>query len=120
VVFTGRVPEVMAFYAGALAGVIMSTHGEGFSNSIMEYMICGLPVVCSDEGGSRELVIDGMTGFVIPPGDAAALAERLSWLRGHPEAARAMGEAGRARIDEQFTVERMVEATLAVYAEVLT
>jgi glycosyltransferase involved in cell wall biosynthesis len=119
VAFTGRVPEVMAHYPHAMAGVIMSTHGEGLSNSIMEYMVCGLPAVCSEGGGNRELVVDGVTGFVVPSADAGALAERLRWLRGHPAEAVEMGSAGRARILEHFTLERMLASTLAVYAEVL-
>lgn len=117
--FVGRVPEVMAHYAEAGAGVMMSTHGEGFSNSVMEYMLCGLPVVCSEGGGSRELVRDGETGFLVPAGDAAALAERLRWLRAHPAEAAAMGEAGRALIHREHSVTRMVADMLAVYAEVL-
>lgn len=114
--------EVLPHVCGADIGVLMTSpgsHAEGCSNAIMEYMACGLPVVCSDSGGNRELVLDGQTGFVIPPGDVKALVDRLFWLRHNPEEATRMGNAGRRRLREEFTVDRLVTDTLAVYADAL-
>ncbi len=114
--------EVMRYVAGADVGVLMTSqqfHKEGISNALMEYMAGGLPVVCSESGGNRELVIDGLTGFIIDPGDSRALAERLYWLWKHPDIAHGMGLAGKKRIQSEFTVKNLVTRTLAVYQEVL-
>jgi glycosyltransferase involved in cell wall biosynthesis len=114
--------EVVDHVRQAHVGVLMTDprwHQEGCSNAIMEYMACGLPVVCSEGGGNRELVVDGVTGFVIPPGDPQALAERIAYLRDHDPERQAMGAAGRQRILQDFSVERMVDGFLHVYEEAL-
>jgi glycosyltransferase involved in cell wall biosynthesis len=114
--------EVLPQVREADVGVLLSHptfHAEGCSNAIMEYMACGLPVVCSDSGGNRELVLDGETGFIIPPRDVNALVKKLTWLKEHPDQAAQMGQAGRERILTHFSVEQMVEKTIAVYREVL-
>jgi glycosyltransferase involved in cell wall biosynthesis len=114
--------EVIDLLAQSDVGVLMSNPliaAEGISNSIMEYMACGLPVVCADNGGSREIVLDGQNGFIIPPRDARALADRLIFLREHPEQAAQMGAVGKQRILTHFSTEKMIEQTLAIYREVL-
>jgi glycosyltransferase involved in cell wall biosynthesis len=114
--------EILGLVRDADVGVLMTNPAlarEGLSNSIMEYMALGLPVVCGEGGGNRELVEDGVTGFVISPGDPAALAERLAYLHDHEEVRRAMGAAGRARISRDFSVETMVRRMLEVYAEAI-
>jgi len=117
----GRVDEVLDRYGEASVGVMLSTaiHGEGLSNSIMEYMACGLPVVCTDQGGNRELVADGRTGFLVPVADPDAVAARLEWLADHPGEAAAMGEAGHRRIAEEFSVGTMLARAEAIYAEAI-
>lgn len=114
--------EVLGLVHQADVGVLMTNSrlaNEGLSNSIMEYMALGLPVVCGDGGGNRELVQDGVTGFVVPPGDPDALARRLVGLRDDPAKCAAMGVAGRDRILRDFSQERMVRNMLRVYAEAL-
>ena len=114
--------EVLDLVQKASVGVLMSNTrflAEGCSNTIMEYMACGLPVVCSEGGGNPELVLHGQTGFLVPTGDAHALADRLTWLKNHPEEARQMGRAGRQRIVQDYSVEKMVDGNLAVYQELL-
>jgi glycosyltransferase involved in cell wall biosynthesis len=114
--------EILPRLQAADAGVLMTNperHAEGCSNSILEYMASGLPVVCSDGGGNRELVADGITGFVVPPGNAGALADRLMWLREHADEAAEMGRAGSRRVMTDFTVRNMVDRTVAVYRELL-
>ncbi len=106
----------------AQVGILMTAAdvwAEGCSNSIMEYMACGLPVVCSDTGGSPELVRDGREGFVIPSYDDAALAGRLMELSADPQLRLKMGAAGRKRIEGEFTVDRMVAKYQHIYDEVL-
>ena len=113
--------EVLPIVRQAHAGVLMTPPhiGEGCSNSIMEYMACGLPVVCSNRGGNPELVLQGETGFLIPPADPSALAEKLRWLRAQPSEATLMGERGRARLLHDFSVENMVRGIVSVYEEAL-
>jgi glycosyltransferase involved in cell wall biosynthesis len=119
----GPCTEVLPHVRDADVGVLMTrqaVHAEGCSNAIMEYMACGLPVVCSDGGGNRELVSDGVTGLVVPPGNIMALVESLQWLRAHPVEAKLMGDRGRQRILEHFSLNRLIKNTLAVYEEVIS
>ena len=114
--------EIFPYLQAADAGVLMTNPElgvEGCSNTLLEYMACGLPVVCSDSGGNREVVIDGKTGFVVPALDARALADRLVWLRGHPREAAEMGRAGARRLEEEFTVRNLVQKTVSVYEELV-
>jgi glycosyltransferase involved in cell wall biosynthesis len=114
--------EVLPIVARADVGVLMTNdaaHAEGCSNSIMEYMACGLPVVCSDGGGNRELVEDGVTGYVVPSGDSRALADRLETLRSARQSAE-LGASGRERLLRDFSLERMVGAYVSIYDECLT
>ncbi len=112
--------EVFPYLRTAQAGVLMTNPdrlAEGCSNTILEYMACGLPVVCGDSGGNREVVIEGKTGFVVPALDASTLADRLVWLREHSREAAEMGRAGARRLGEEFTVENLVRKTISVYEE---
>jgi glycosyltransferase involved in cell wall biosynthesis len=114
--------EAIAVIRQAQIGVLMTdpaVRAEGCSNSIMEYMACGLPVVCSDTGGSAELVREGREGHLIAPCDAAALADGLSELKAHPERRRRLGAAGRTRIEQEFTVDRMVGEYLEIYQDAM-
>ena len=83
-------------------------------------MACGLPVVCSEGGGNREVVVDETTGFVIAPSDAEGARRELVWLRDHEFERTAMGDAGRRRIDEVFSIERMVADFVRVYEQALS
>lgn len=115
--------EVLALVRESDVGVLMTNPRlatEGLSNSIMEYMALGLPVVCGEGGGNPELVLDGVTGFIVPPADPGSLADRLMYLRTHADKRREMGAAGRARILSSFSVAAMVDGMLSVYAEATT
>jgi starch synthase len=81
-------------------------------------MLCGLPVVASRVSSLPELVADGETGILVPPDDPDALATALGILLEDRSHATQMGEAGRQRAHEQFSVTRMAEQTAAVYREV--
>ncbi len=122
VVFPDSGLEVLHWVRDADVGVLMTNpdHArEGLSNSIMEYMALGLPVVCGDGGGNPELVLDGVTGLVIPQADARSLADSLAYLHHNPDVRRTMGKAGQERIRTEFSVERMVERMLEVYSEAI-
>jgi glycosyltransferase involved in cell wall biosynthesis len=121
VVFPGGRPEVIGLVRHCDAGVLLTTpkiHAEGLANSLIEYMACGLPVVCCESGGNRELVEDGVSGFVIPAADPYALVQKLLVLRGDPDLARRMGDAARRRVLDDLSVERMVAAAIGIYEEV--
>jgi glycosyltransferase involved in cell wall biosynthesis len=110
--------EVLPLVAVADVGVLMTNdaaHAEGCPNSIMEYMASGLPVVCCESGGNKELVTDCVSGYVVPPGDAAALAHRLELLRADPGIRERMGTAGEARLLRDFSLARMVDAYVGIY-----
>jgi glycosyltransferase involved in cell wall biosynthesis len=87
--------------------------------TVVEAMALGKPAVVTRVGGLPEVVADGVTGYVVPPRDAEALAARITQLLEDPDARRRMGEAARARFLERFTVERMVDEHLALYGSLL-
>jgi len=99
--------------------VLSSKDNEGLPNAVLESMGAGLPVVATAVGGTPELIEDGSTGFLVPPGDAAALAERVVLLLKDPGLARAMGERGRQRVEGGFNMDRMADRFLGLYRDLL-
>ena len=77
-----------------------------------------MPIVTSRAGGLPEAVADGVSGLLIPPGDVAALGAALRRLLADPALRRRLGDAGRARILAEFSIDAMVEGNLAVYRQV--
>ncbi|HEV7499192.1 MAG TPA: glycosyltransferase, partial [Vicinamibacteria bacterium] len=94
----------------------LSSHMEGLGTSLLDAMCYGRPIVATRAGGIPEAVEDGVTGWVVPPRDADALASALLAVLEDRARREAMGAAGRRRFLERFTADRMVEETLAVYA----
>ena len=90
---------------------------ELLGQTLLEGMACGLPAICTAVGSLPEVVEDGVSGFVVPPNDSRALAERLCWLRDNPETAAAMGAAARHRVLERFTWPAVVRRCLVIYAD---
>ncbi|HEX6738012.1 MAG TPA: glycosyltransferase [Vicinamibacteria bacterium] len=95
----------------------LSSHMEGLGTSLLDAMAFARPVVATRAGGIPEAVEDGVTGRLVPVRDPAALAAGLLEALADPARAAAWGRAGRARYQERFTADRMVESSLAVYAE---
>lgn len=87
----GAVSDVIPLLKVSDIGVL-SSYSESLSNSIIEYMAAGLPVVCTDVGGNRELVQDGINGFLVLPGDPQRLAEAIIKLINNPDLRLKMGE----------------------------
>lgn len=114
----GHRMDVPAILAGAEL-LISSSHAEGLSNSVIEGMAAGLPVIATAVGGNPELVQEGETGFVVPPHAPAALGERLERLLVDPGMGTRLGEAGRAAVEARFPIERMARRFEALYDEVL-
>jgi glycosyltransferase involved in cell wall biosynthesis len=88
---------------------------ELLGQTLLEGMACGTPAVCTDVASMPEVVEHGITGLVVPPNDPAAMRASLTWLWEHPEQARAMGEASRARVLECFTWPAVVSRCLQIY-----
>jgi glycosyltransferase involved in cell wall biosynthesis len=82
-------------------------------------MAFGLPVVATKAGGLPEVVEDGVTGILVPPGDSKALGDALLRLLLDPDLRARMGQAGRERVRSEFTVDRIVSQTLDVYQSVI-
>jgi len=94
---------------------VMSSVTEGLGSAALEAMACSRAVVATRAGGLPEAVAHGETGLLVPPHDDAALAEAITALLRDPVRRQAMGEAGRARVVAEFSVEKMVKDTVAVY-----
>jgi glycosyltransferase involved in cell wall biosynthesis len=100
--------------------VLLSTSGyEGQSNAILEAMAAGRPVVATNIPGTRDLVVDGQTGYFAPLGDRATMAKHINRLLDDPDLARRLGDAARQRVLEEFSVEKMIARYVAVYEEVI-
>jgi glycosyltransferase involved in cell wall biosynthesis len=87
---------------------------------VIEGMAYGVCPLVTEVSGNTELVVDGESGLVVPPGDEPALARAMEWLYDHPEQRRRMGAAARERIATQFRSEDTVRQTLAMYREMLS
>jgi glycogen synthase len=116
----GFVPhdELQGLYARA-AVVACPSRREGFGVACLEAMAHGRPVVAGDVGGLRDLVVDGETGYLVPPRDVPALRAALERLLGDADLRRRLGAAGRERARTVFSWPAATEATLAAYAEAL-
>jgi glycosyltransferase involved in cell wall biosynthesis len=109
--FLGRVPEAekVALLRRAW-GLVFASPKEGWGITNLEAAACGTPVVASDSPGIRESVRNGETGFLVPHGDIAAMAQAMSRLAGSPDLVRRLGERAR-RFAEGFTWDRAAEET---------
>jgi len=92
---------------------------EGFGLSVLEAMNMGKPVVATNVSALPELVEDTVTGFLVPPRDASALADALLKLAANPSLRQQLGAGGQQRCRSFFSVDRMVQETRSLYAEVL-
>ncbi|HET8945732.1 MAG TPA: glycosyltransferase [Candidatus Polarisedimenticolia bacterium] len=115
--FLGTVDRPEALLTTLAIAVQASAAEEGTSNSILEAMACGRPVVATDIGGNREVVDHGRTGFIVPARDPDALARALMDLLSNPERIRSMGEAAGASVRARFSREAMIGSTIAAYRE---
>lgn len=109
------VPAVMR----SLHCFVLPSLAEGVSNTILEAMASGLPVVATDVGGNRELVAHGVTGEVVPSGDVDAMAFALQRLAADPLRGVAMGCAGRDAVEGRFSLQAMVSAYQSLYDQAL-
>ena len=117
VVFTGFRTDSADLLRSADLSVLVSTK-EGLSNTLLESLVAGLPVIASRVGGNAEVVAAG-AGLLVPPRDADALAAAVELIAADPAAAARMGARGREHVRREFTVARMAEQTAALWDELL-
>lgn len=98
---------------------VLSSTSEGISLTLLEAMAAGLPIVATKVGGNPEVVIDGTTGFLVAPKKPAEMAEAIYNLLSDKKLAREMGDAGKKRVEEKFSLERMAKEYKEVYEECL-
>ncbi len=118
IVFTGNVSQVVPFIAAADLVCFPSTVPH-FARPIIEAGAMAKPVVASDLGGPRELVVPGKTGLLVQPGDPDALADAITAILEHPETASAMGEAGYRFAREHFDAETNIQEIMNIYARLV-
>jgi glycosyltransferase involved in cell wall biosynthesis len=116
--FTGFRLDVPALLSEAAMSVLPS-RSEGLSNAVLESMAAGVPVIATRVGGIPEAIEDGVSGLLVPPRDPGALARAMEVLLEHRELARRLGRDARRRVEERFSLERMVRETEALYSGML-
>ncbi len=109
------VPEIMPHFDLLL----LASSYEGLPNSVMEAMAAGVPVVATDIPGNRDLVVENVTGYLVPPGDRGAFAKCAQQILDDKELAQRLGAGGKQRIAEHFTIEKMVASHAELYRGLL-
>lgn len=105
------IPEIMR----AMDLFVLPSQAEGISNTLLEAMASGLPVLATRVGGNEELVDQGITGILVPPSDPLAMAESIGVYLGNESLARRHGKAGRTRVEQTFSLDAMVRGYMGVY-----
>jgi glycosyltransferase involved in cell wall biosynthesis len=118
VLLTGFRPDVLSLLK-AFDIFVMSSVTEGLGTSLLDAMACGKPIVATRAGGIPEVVVDGETGFLVPPRDHHAMADAIVRLLQDPALRERMGAAGLTRVRKRFTSEVMVSNTVRVYQRLL-
>jgi len=118
IIFTGLINNVESYVNTFDIGILTTNnaiHGEGISNSILEYMALSKPVIATGGGGTPELIEDSGTGFIIPDHEPNELYTKINHLLDHPEIREKMGQAGRLKVERDFSIERMNEEFVKAY-----
>jgi sugar transferase (PEP-CTERM/EpsH1 system associated) len=109
------IPEIMR----GLDCFVLPSLGEGISNTILEAMACGLPVIATAVGGNVELVSEGISGRLVPAADPSALAHAIIDLAQQPELAKSLGQQGRRQIEQRYSMTAMVQSYQQLYDQLL-
>lgn len=118
VIFTGVCNDVPRMLSIMDIFVLPSLY-EGFPNAVLEAMAASRPVIATSVAGTPEIVVDDQTGILVPRANPEALAEAINFLIQNPERAREMGQAGRLRVEDYFSLEKMVEKTEELYEQLI-
>jgi len=119
VIFTGFRLDVPELLAALSVSVLPSLGLEGLSNSLLESLAAGLPVVATRVGGTPEIIEDGVNGLLVPPADPEALAGAICRLLNDRGLARMLGQAGRQRVRSRYSLEQAVNTTERLYYDLL-
>lgn len=92
---------------------------EGLGVALLQASAAGVPIAASRVGGIPDIIVDGETGMLFPPGDSMTLLDAVTRLIGDPDAARAMGHRARERVSQRFSIDRMVAGNLAIYRQLI-
>ena len=112
-------PKVVARYYQVADVYIHAARADTFPNTVLEALACGTPVVATAVGGIPEQVEDGVTGFLMPPGDAEAMAEAIITLLTDDALRMRLGRNAAEDAQRRFTLNRQVEAYLGWYEELV-
>ena len=116
VIFLGRQENVESIMNVCDIGVL-STYTEGISNSIMEFMALGKPVIASDGGGTSELIINNKTGFLIPPKSYKILSNKIFELINNEKERKFLGRNAKERIINEFNLQKMLNSFIKIYEQ---
>ncbi|NIO21873.1 MAG: glycosyltransferase, partial [Candidatus Aenigmarchaeota archaeon] len=98
---------------------VLPSRSEGFGRVNLEAMAMGKPVISTNVGGIPEVVLDGVTGILVPPGNSRELAHAIMKLLNDSELRESLGREGRRRVEEHFTLQAHVQRIQEIYAEIL-
>jgi glycosyltransferase involved in cell wall biosynthesis len=115
---TGYRADVPALLSDVAVSVLPS-HSEGLSNTLLESMAAGVPVVATRVGGTPEAIDDGVTGLLVPVKDPEALASSIIRVLSDPDLAARLGAAARRSVNDRFSMERMIQTTEQLYLDLL-
>jgi glycosyltransferase involved in cell wall biosynthesis len=115
VAFLGHRSDALALNQACSIAVLPSTQGEGVPRALLEAAACARPLVATDVPGCRELVQNGVTGLLIPPGDAAALCNAIMTLLHDPALRESLGRAARELVEARFSDRQIIAQTFAIY-----
>jgi glycosyltransferase involved in cell wall biosynthesis len=114
--FVGEMPQIkLAGRMQEACVFVLPSYSEGLPRVVYEAMAVGVPVIASAVSGIPDIVQDGVTGFLVQPGDEAALAEKIRWILQHPDESHAMGQRGRMSAERVFSTETYVDAYRQVF-----
>ena len=113
--FRGDVPDLL----GEVAISVLPSLSEGTSNTLLESMAAGIPVIATRVGGNPEVIEDGVSGLLVPPRDSAAIVTAVRRLLEDEELAARLGQAGMRRVSELFSIEGSVHETEHLYEQLV-
>lgn len=122
IIFTGILYDIESYINAFDIGILLTNpkeHEEGISNALLEYMALSKPVIATRGGGTVELVNEDVNGFLVEPFDVSAVVLKTNVLLNDPQIRLKMGENGRQRVQDMFSISKMHDQTLAMYQSVI-
>lgn len=116
----GHTEDILKLFSRSHIVCLPTSYGEGVPKVLIEAAACGLPIVATDVPGCREIVKNGINGFLVPAKNAQLLAEAILTLINSPLLRSEMGKKGRELVEKEFSIEKVISETLTVYRELLS